>query len=189
MSRRFSIHETGLPGVFELRRARMGDDRGFLERMFCLEELAAIGWAGSIAQINRTLTRAPGAVRGMHYQRAPHAEIKLVSCLAGQVYDVALDLREGSATYGQHAGCVLDPDISNALLIPEGCAHGFQTLSEDCEMLYCHSKSYAPAHEAGVNAFDPALEIAWPLPQGQRSDRDETLPTLALAQPSGVFPA
>ncbi|AXI48171.1 dTDP-4-dehydrorhamnose 3,5-epimerase [Sulfitobacter sp. SK012] len=186
MAGRFTFHETALAGVIEVRRHRLGDDRGYLERMFCKDDLAQAGWLGEVAQANRTLTSTFGTLRGMHYQRAPFSEVKLVTCLAGQVYDVAVDLREGSKTFGQHTACLLDATIGNALLIPEGFAHGFQTLTDNCEMFYFHSRPYAQKHESGIDAFDPILNIRWPLKQGQQSSRDRDLPPLDKADLPGV---
>lgn len=178
---------TAVPGVVEHRRTRISDGRGFLERMFCKDELAAHGWHGEMAQANRTLTANAGTVRGLHYQRGRHAEIKFVTCLSGRVFDVAVDLRGRSDTFGQYACCTLDSEIGNALLIPEGCAHGFQTLTENCEMLYFHSQPYAPDHEGGVNAGDPDIGIDWPLPFADQSTRDAGLPSLSKAQLPGIF--
>ena len=186
MSGRFEVVDTPLAGLKELRRKRMGDARGFLERMFCAEELGALGWADPVAQANRTLTGEQGTVRGMHYQRGEHAEIKLVTCLKGKVFDVAVDLRDGSPTFGQAHGVTLSPEVGNVLLIPEGFAHGFQTMTPDCEMFYFHSKFYAPEHEAGLDATDDALGIQWPLPIALRSDRDSGLPPLAQANLPGI---
>ncbi len=172
MSNRFDILPTPLVGVMRLDRIRMGDQRGWLERMFCAEELSAAGWTWSIAQINRTLTLNRGTLRGMHFQSAPHLEAKLVSCLAGEVFDVTVDLRKNSATYLQWHGEVLSADNARSLLIPEGFAHGFQTLSDKVEMLYFHSAAYAPQAEDGLRPDDPALAIAWPLAISEMSARD-----------------
>ncbi|MCE9650280.1 MAG: dTDP-4-dehydrorhamnose 3,5-epimerase family protein [Parvibaculum sp.] len=172
MSKRFDIAETPLAGLLRLERIRIGDARGWLERMFCADELRAAGWAGPIAQINRTLTLNRGTVRGMHFQKPPHEEAKLVSCLAGEVFDVAVDMRKNSPTYLRWHGEILSADNARSLLIPEGFAHGFQTLSEKVEMLYFHSAAYAPGAEDALRADDPALGISWPLAISEMSDRD-----------------
>lgn len=125
-----------------------------------------------IAQINHTLTRKKGAVRGMHFQRPPHAEIKLVSCLKGEIWDVAIDLRSDSATFLQWHGETLSAENRKSLLIPEGFAHGFQTLTEDCELIYLHTSAYHPESEGALNATDPKLAIAWPLAISDISERD-----------------
>lgn len=179
MSARFEILETEIAGLVALRRRPIADARGFLERLYCAEELAPVLGARRIAQINRTLTRRRGAVRGLHFQRPPHAETKVVTCLRGAVFDVAVDLRRGSATFGHWHGRVLDATNAEALVIPEGFAHGFQTLAEETELLYFHTAAYAPDAEGGLDARDPALGIAWPLPVEERSERDSGLPKIA----------
>lgn len=167
-----------LAGLARVQRQPLADARGFFERLFCAEELAAVGWRGPLAQINRSLTRQQGSVRGLHYQKAPHAEMKLVSCLRGAVWDVAVDLRPDSPTYLRWHAEELSADNARALLIPEGFAHGFQALSADAELLYCHSAAHAPAFEAGLHPQDPQLAVAWPLPVAGLSPRDAGLPLL-----------
>jgi dTDP-4-dehydrorhamnose 3,5-epimerase len=127
----------------------------------------------AIAQINHTLTTRTGTVRGLHVQRPPHAEMKIVTCLRGAVFDVAVDLRGGSPTFLQWHAEHLTAENRRWLVIPEGFAHGFQTLTDDCEMLYLHSASYMPSAEGGLDATDPRLAIPWPLPIAERSPRDE----------------
>lgn len=173
---RFVLHTTLIAGVVAIARQPLGDARGFLERLFCADDLAAAGWTGAIAQINHTFTAEQGTVRGMHYQRAPHAETKLVSCLVGAVWDVAVDLRPGSPTYLQWHAEELSAANHRALLIPPGCAHGFQTLGADVQMLYCHSQPYAPHSEGGLHPQDPRLGIQWPLPVHGLSPRDASHP-------------
>jgi dTDP-4-dehydrorhamnose 3,5-epimerase len=169
---RFAISDTPLAGVRRVRRERLGDERGHLARLFCADELRAAGWDAPVAQINHTFTARCGTVRGLHYQHPPHAEIKLVSCLRGQVWDVAVDLRRGSPTFLQwHAELLLD-DNGMALLIPQGCAHGFQTLSDEVQMLYCHSAAHAAAAEGGLHPLDPRLGVTWLLPVAGLSPRD-----------------
>lgn len=175
---RFDVVPTSLGGLLRVQRHKLGDARGFLSRLFCADELAAAGWHKPIAQINHTFTAQAGTVRGMHYQLPPHAEAKLVSCLRGEVWDVAVDLRAGSPTFLQWHAEVLSAENGCALLIPEGFAHGFQTLSGDVEMLYCHSNPYAPGSEAGLHPQDPRLALAWPLPMTQLSPRDNGHPML-----------
>lgn len=125
-----------------------------------------------VAQINQTLTRCEGAVRGMHYQLPPVAEVKLVTCLRGRVFDVAVDLRADSTTFLRWHGEILSPENRRALAIPQGFAHGFQALEVDCELLYLHSAPYRPEAERALNACDPRLGIDWPLPISDMSDRD-----------------
>jgi dTDP-4-dehydrorhamnose 3,5-epimerase len=178
---RFEIVDTPLAGLKLVRRQRLGDSRGFLSRLFCAEGLAAAGWSGPIAQINHTFTSRQGTVRGMHYQRPPHAEAKLVSCLRGEVWDVAVDLRAGSPTFLRWHAERLSADNGCALLIPQGFAHGFQTLSDDVELLYCHSAAYAAQAEAGLHPQDERMAIAWPLPITELSARDAGHPRITEA--------
>ena len=176
---RFLIEPTAIAGVYNVTRRKLADERGFLSRLFEPDELALAGWRGPIAQINETGTTRAGTVRGLHFQTPPHAEMKLVSCVAGSILDVAVDLRKSSLTYLQSVAVELSAENGRALLIPEGCAHGFQALTDDVRMIYLHSVPYAPAHEGGIDALDPALGLHWPLPVINRSPRDETLPRIA----------
>jgi dTDP-4-dehydrorhamnose 3,5-epimerase len=176
---RFVRHLTPLQGLFVIERKPIEDERGFFSRFFCREEFTAFGFDRPIFQINHTLTRLRGAVRGMHFQRAPHQETKLVSCIAGEVFDVALDLRPESSTYLHWHGEILSAANAHSMLIPRGFAHGFQTLRKDCQLIYLHDEAYAPTFEAGVNPFDPKYGIAWPLPVSQISERDRSFPFIA----------
>ena len=169
---RFEVADTPLPGLKLVRRQKLGDARGFLSRLFCAEELVAAGWSGPIAQINHTHTARQGTVRGLHFQHPPHAEVKLVSCLRGEVWDVAVDVRQGSSTFLRWHAEHLSADNGHALLIPKGFAHGFQALSDDAELLYCHSAAYAAQAEVGLNALDERLAVTWPLPIAELSARD-----------------
>lgn len=172
MSSRFEIQPKPLLGLNVLVRKPLGDSRGYLERMFCVGELKDVFGDRRVVQINHTLTQTQGTVRGMHFQHAPHAEMKFVSCLRGSVFDVAVDLRKGSPTFLQWHAELLSADNHKTLAIPEGFAHGFQTLSDDCEMLYLHTAAYVPEAEAGLNPKDARLAIAWPLPIAEISPRD-----------------
>jgi dTDP-4-dehydrorhamnose 3,5-epimerase len=178
MSTRFEILDTPLSGLRVLQRKPIGDSRGYLERLFCIEELQALAPGRHIAQINHTLTASRGTVRGMHFQRPPYAEIKFVSCLRGEVFDVAVDLRDNSPTFLRWHAEVLSAYNHQTLVIPEGFAHGFQTLTDDCEMLYFHTAAYHPGAEGGLNAQDPRLAIQWPLPVAGLSPRDAAHPLL-----------
>lgn len=181
MSSRFEITQTPLAGLKLLTRKRMGDHRGWLERLFCADELKEAGWAWPVAQINRTMTARRGTVRGMHFQHAPHEEAKLVTCLRGEVFDVAVDVRPGSPTFGRWHGEYLSAENASALLLPPGFAHGFQTMTDDVEMFYIHSTAYAPAAEDGVRADDPFVGIEWPLAIAERSERDMSFRDLNAA--------
>jgi len=141
--------------------------------LFCTDELKPIIEQRRIVQINRTHTEKAGSVRGIHFQHPPFAEMKLVSCLRGEVFDVAVDLRKNSPTFLQWHAEVLTEANHKTLVIPEGFAHGFQTLTDDCELLYLHTAAYAPDFEAGLNALDPRLTITWPMPIAERSMRDQ----------------
>lgn len=169
---RLAITHLPLAGLKVITRHRLGDSRGTFSRLFCSEELALAGWDKPIAQINHTVTPKIGTVRGMHFQHPPHSEMKLVTCLRGRIYDVAIDLRQGSPTILSWHGEILSVDNNRAMLIPEGFAHGFQALTDDVELLYCHSMPYAPGFEGGVHPTDPLLHIAWPMPIAKLSDRD-----------------
>jgi len=175
---RFTVTDLPLAGLKLVERRRLGDARGFLSRLFCAEELAAAGWNQPIVQINHTYTARCGTVRGMHFQRPPYAEMKLVNCIRGEVWDVAVDVRAGSKTFLHWHAERLSADNGRALLIPEGFAHGFQALTEDVEMLYCHTTTYDAASEAGLNAKDPLLAIDWPLEITELSLRDSQHPML-----------
>jgi len=178
MSTRFDLLDTPLAGLRVLRRKPLGDTRGYLERLYCAEELQPLVPDKTISQINHTLTANQGTVRGMHFQRPPSAEIKFVSCLRGEVFDVAVDLRDNSPTFLHWHAEVLSADNHKTLVIPEGFAHGFQTLSDDCEMLYFHTAAYDRDAEGGLNAGDPRLAIQWPLPVVGLSPRDTDHPLL-----------
>ena len=160
---RFTITDLPLAGLKLIERQRLGDNRGFLSRLFCAEELACAGWQKPVAQINHTYTAIRGTVRGMHFQLPPHAEMKLVSCVRGSVWDVAVDLRGGSDTLLHWQAEELSADNHRALLIPEGFAHGFQALTDDVELLYCHSAAYLEETKGVLNPRDCRLAIEWPL--------------------------
>lgn len=175
---RFTISDTPLADLKVIKRRQMGDERGFLARLFCAKELGAAGWKQPIAQINHTSTQQQGSVRGLHFQHPPHAEMKLVLCLRGAIWDVAVDLRAGSPTFLQWHAQELSAANQRAMLIPEGFAHGFQTLCDNCELLYLHSVAYTQTAEAGFHAKDPTLAIAWPMAFNGFSARDAQLPML-----------
>ncbi len=169
---RFTLVEAPLHGLTIVRRMQMGDARGYFSRVFCAEELASAGWQEPIAQINLSYTAARGTVRGMHYQLAPFGETKLVTCLRGEVWDVAVDLRVDSPTFLRWHASTLSAKNLDALLIPKGFAHGFQALTDDVELLYAHSQPFAPAADAGLNPTDTRLAIEWPLAISEISAKD-----------------
>lgn len=168
---------TGTPiqGVQIIQRSPFQDARGQFSRMFCARELRSIGWSDPVAQINVSHTHAKGAVRGLHCQTGAAAEEKLISCINGCVWDVALDLRRSSTTYLRWYAVELSAENHRALFIPKGVAHGFQVLQENSTLLYVHSYAYTPQLEAGICADDPALAIEWPLAFADWSDRDRGL--------------
>jgi dTDP-4-dehydrorhamnose 3,5-epimerase len=172
------IRPTGIEGVVVVEGESRPDSRGSFARLFCAEELASVVGRRSIVQINHSLTRAAGAIRGLHYQRAPHAEMKIVRCLKGRVFDVAVDLREASPTFLRWVSCELSPASGRALVIPEGCAHGFQVLEPESELLYLHTAYYDKAAEGAVRFDDPRVAVAWPLPPADLSERDRSHPLL-----------
>lgn len=171
MNSRFDLLPTPIADLHILQRKPMRDRRGYLERMFCVDELQAI-FPRPVIQINRTLTARRGTIRGLHFQYAPHAERKLVSCLRGEVFDVAVDLRRSSPTFLRWHAEILSDDNHRSLVIPEGCAHGIQTLTDGCEMLYLHTAAFWPEAAGTLNPCDPHLAIPWPLETTELSDSD-----------------
>lgn len=178
MSGRFDILATPLAGLHVLQRKPIGDSRGYLERLFCADELQALAPGKHIVQINHTLAASRGTVRGLHFQYPPHAETKFVHCLRGEVFDVAVDLRRGLPTLLQWHAEVLSAGNHRTFVIPEGFAHGFQALTDDCEMLYFHTAAYRQDAEGGLNVQDPRLAIRWPLSATGLSPRDAAHPML-----------
>lgn len=174
----FLLKALPLTGLFSVQHKRFEDDRGHFSRLFCEGSLSAFGQAFSIRQINHSCTRAGGSVRGLHYQNANAPEAKLITCVRGEVWDVAVDLRPNSATFLRWHAEYLRAGDGRSLLIPAGFAHGFQTLTDDAELLYLHSADYAPEHEGGLSVHDPRLAIAWPLPVNNLSARDASHPLL-----------
>jgi len=179
MSNRLKLESVDIPDLKILRRTPHSDERGMFERLFCAEELQGLLGGRHIVQVNRSVTRQRGAVRGMHFQRAPHAEIKFITCLRGAVFDVAVDLRASSPTFLKWRAELLSADEPKGFIIPTGFAHGFQALSPNCELLYLHTAAFHPESEGAVNALDPMLGIAWPEPITHRSQRDSAAPMLA----------
>lgn len=168
----FIFHRVPIDGLQVIERQPISDDRGFLERVFCQNTIDFLLRGKIIRQINRTLTKRKDVVRGLHFQYPPHAEVKIVTCLRGKVWDIAVDLRRGSPTFLDHHAALLTECNGLSYLIPEGFAHGYQTLTSDCEMLYFHTTDYHPESEGALNAVDPRLAIDWPEPISERSQRD-----------------
>ncbi len=169
---------TAIEDVVIVETDLLADHRGAFSRLFCERELTEAIGGRKIVQINQSSTINSGTVRGMHYQYPPHAEIKLVRCMKGRVWDVAVDLREGSPTFLQWHAEELSPQNARMLIIPEGCAHGFQALEPNSELLYLHTNFYVPEAEDGVMHNDSRLSISWPLPVTSLSDRDKEYPPI-----------
>lgn len=180
-----NLYATPLTGLWVIETETRGDERGRFTRLFCSEQFAAIRPELRFVQSNLSYTSKRGTVRGMHFQRPPAQEAKLVRCLRGRVFDVTVDLRLGSPTFGRWHSVELSSDNERQIFIPEGCAHGFQALSDDVELLYQHTAAYASDYEDGVRYDDPTLAIAWPLPVTVLSERDRQHP-LITPQFSGV---
>jgi dTDP-4-dehydrorhamnose 3,5-epimerase len=174
------VRPTPISGLIELVSQPFADERGSFLNVFRAQEPSfAQAWGQRpIAQVNISRSEAMATVRGLHLQAPPHSEAKLVRCLRGRIWDVAVDLRPGSATYGQWHAVELSPATANALLIPEGCAHGFQVLEPGSELLYLHSGAWVPQAETGIRFNDPRLAIPWPLTSLGLSERDLALPLL-----------
>lgn len=175
--------ELPLQGAFRVELDRRSDDRGFFARLFCATEFADHGLNTIWVQANDSFSAAAGTLRGLHFQRPPMAEAKLVRCLKGAIFDVIVDLRAGSPTHGQWTSLELDGENRDMVYIPPGFAHGFQTLRPDTELLYFHSQFYSPAHEGGLAHDDPALAIPWPRPPVGVSGRDAAFLPLAALEP------
>lgn len=177
------FHKATLKDVWRIELEPRGDDRGFFARTMCLDEFAAHGLVTDYVQQNMSVSRHAGTLRGMHFQRAPHTEAKVVRCVRGALFDVIVDLRSDSPTYLMHEGFELSAQNGRQLYVPPGFAHAFQTLVDDVEASYLVSARYAPAAEGGVRFDDPMFAIKWPLPVTVISDKDARWPLLNAADP------
>lgn len=169
---------TPIDGLWKVQATPRHDGRGSFTRLYDAECFAGVAPGFVVAQVNHSVTRRRGTVRGLHLQLDPAAEWKLVRCLCGAVFDVAADLRPESPTFGRWVGVEIDDRDTLGLLVPPGVAHGFQTLRDDVHLLYQHGAAHRPALEAGVRHDDPDLAIDWPLPVAMLSERDRGLPGL-----------
>jgi dTDP-4-dehydrorhamnose 3,5-epimerase len=177
---------TKIAGVWILEMELREDSRGWFARTWCVDEFASHGLNRSLAQCSSSFNKTRGTLRGMHYQAPPHAEAKVVRCTRGAIFDVALDLRPDSATYLQWESLVLRDDNGKAFYIPEGCAHGFQTLEDDTEVFYMNSVPFQPDYGRGCRWDDPVFQIHWPLPEiAHLSDRDQSF-QLKLTTPDNT---
>lgn len=166
------INETPIKGVFQIETPSVTDHRGSFTRWFCMKQLAPVLGNRSLAQINNSKSLQAGTVRGLHFQPPPNAEMKIVRCIRGRVFDVAVDLRAGSPTFLKWFGAELTPENNLALAVPEGFAHGYQALEDDSELLYFNTAFYEPSNEGGLNPNDPVVAIQWPLTPSNLSPRD-----------------
>ena len=169
------VEQTKIAGVFIVHSDPFKDDRGFFNRIFCQKEMEVIHPGIVIAQINHSMTKLKGTIRGMHFQNPPHAEMKIIHCVKGSIYDVAVDLRKDSPTFLQWHGEMLSADNMKALIIPEGCAHGFQSLEDDIEIMYMSTSPYCREAEGGIRFDEPKTGIQWPIPVTILSEKDSDL--------------
>lgn len=165
-----------IKGVYLIEPEPREDTRGYFARIFAKEELKKAGINFSIVHINRSLSKEKGVVRGIHYQKPPREENKIIQCLQGKIFDVALDIRKDSKTYGQWVGEILDAENKKMLLLPKGCAHGFQTLEKNSLIEYFVTQYYSPKHEKGIRYNDPAFGIKWPIKNTILSEKDRNWP-------------
>ena len=186
--KRFNSRKLNLDGVKEITHIPIEDERGNLTRLFCSEEIRNLGFANKIIQINRTFTKQIGTIRGMHFQLPPGDETKIIICTKGEIYDVAVDIRKDSKTFLKYTSLKISSRLNNMILIPKGFAHGFQTLSNDVELLYLHDNQYLPNLENGLNPFDPKINIDWPNKSNQIkiSKRDQNCILLEDSKFKGV---
>jgi dTDP-4-dehydrorhamnose 3,5-epimerase len=169
---------TPLAGLHVVETEAVGDARGRFERLFCEQAWAPLRRGLHFVQINLSTTARRGTVRGLHFQRSPAAEAKLIRCVRGRVFDVAVDLRAGSSTFLQWHAVELSEDVPREIFIPEGFAHGFQALTDDVQLLYFHTAPWTASCEGGLRNDDPRLAIDWPLPPSHVSARDSAHPLL-----------
>jgi dTDP-4-dehydrorhamnose 3,5-epimerase len=169
------FNETPLMGSYVIELEPFTDERGWFARTFCKDEFSKIGHYKEWLQINHSYTKQQGLVRGMHYQLPPFSEIKLVRCIAGKVFDVIIDIRKNSSTFLQWFGVELSAENKKMMYIPEGFAHGFQTLTNNCELIYNHTAIYTPGLEGGLRYDDKMVDVQWPVPIIAMSGRDEAL--------------
>ena len=172
--------ESSIKGLYTIQLKSLKDDRGFFARTFCKEIFLKIGFNEEFVQFNHSFNTLKGTIRGMHYQKAPFAESKLIRCVQGSVYDVAIDLRKNSPTYLQSFGVELSAENLKCILIPQGFAHGFQTLEDNTSLIYHHTSYYKPNTEGGIRYNDPALNILWKLPAVSISPKDLTHPLINI---------
>ncbi len=172
------IEDTALSGVKRLCFKKFNDDRGSFIKYFSSEDFKKFGLIDNVKQVNFSFTKKKGTVRGLHFQYPPFSEVKIVVCLSGEVFDVALDLRKHSSTFLKYHSEILSSKNSTALLIPQGVAHGFQTLSDNSHLLYIHDQEYRPKQEGGISPTDSKINIDWPEKISLISERDNSFSKL-----------
>jgi len=172
------FHKTKIEGLYIIEPEFKIDERGYFARIFCKKELAKIGFDFEIVQINRSLNKKKGTIRGMHFQKPPKAEDKIVQCLKGAIYDVAIDLRQNSPTYSQWVAVELNEENKKMFFIPKGFAHGFQSLRDNSEILYFLSEFYSPEYKSGVHWNDPFFNISWPIKNPILLEKDKNWPLI-----------
>ena len=172
---------TPLCGAYLIELERKGDERGFFARAFCEQEFRQHNLIKHFCQVNNSLSPRKGTLRGLHYQLAPKAETKLVRCIRGALFDLILDLREGSATFGKSFGAELSADNRRMMYVPKGFAHGFITLADDTEAFYFVDEFYAPEYERGIRYDDPTFQLRWPMKPTVISDKDRGYPVFDRA--------
>lgn len=173
-----NFRDSAIPGLRLIEFEDHGDQRGSFSRLYCRDEFKKNGVRDEFVQANRSYTEKAGTIRGLHFQKPPHAEIKVVRCVMGRVHDVVVDLRKASRTFLKWFSIELSAESRRGLYIPAGFAHGFETMVDACEMIYFHSKPYTPSHESGIRYNDPLVRIEWPLPVAAISKKDRELPSL-----------
>ena len=178
--------ETGLKNSYLIQFNPFSDLRGVFSRLFCENEFQGIGFDKKIVQINHSLTRERGAIRGLHFQKKPHCEAKIVRCIRGKAFDVLVDIRKNSPTFLQWCGVELSPEANNALFIPEGFAHGFQALKQNTELLYFHTEFYNKASEGILSYDDASIGIKWKLKAKRLSERDYFAPSVKELNFQGI---
>lgn len=170
----FNTYKTNIIGLLVIERYSANDFRGSLDKLYSRDTHADLFDCNNLRQINLSKTPEKGSIRGMHYQNSPYQETKLVSCIQGKIYDVAIDLRKNSATFLKFHGEILSESNKKSLLIPKGFAHGFQVLDPDTQLIYLHDAEYVPSFEQTINAFDQRIDINWPLEVTNMSQKDKT---------------
>jgi dTDP-4-dehydrorhamnose 3,5-epimerase len=165
---------TQIYGCRLIQQSASFDHRGSFYKLYSQTQMESLGLNFNVAQINLSITKEAGTIRGMHYQKTPHNEIKLVRCIRGKIFDVVIDIRRNSPTYLDHQSFFLDEFSNSVLLVPAGCAHGFQVIEGPAEVIYAHSEDYKPEFEAGINPSDPRIDIEWPLKPRNISERDSS---------------